>query len=481
MWTRLFAPLTAFLIGTALASALETASPMERAVTERFVGDYDAMKRDQIVRVLIPYSITDYYLEKGQEKGLAAEYLHLFEDHLNKGIGKEADKVRIVLLPTRRDQLISGLVEGIGDIAAADLTITPARLNAVDFTDPVRSGVREVLVTGPDAADLTGDGDLAGLEIHTRASASYYDSLLALNDRLENAGLEKVAIRHTDEILEDEDLMEMVASGLVPATVVDEYKADLWLKIFQDLKIHRTVALREEAQIAWAFRKDSPILKKELNAFIANTKIGTKLGNILANRYSKDATKIINPKAEAYQKRLDELIAVFEKMGAKYNIDPMLLAAQAFQESRLNNNAKSRVGAVGIMQVLPSTATDKSVGIKNFRELEGNIEAGAKYNRFVADTYFDDPNISELDQILFVLASYNAGPNRVARVRKKANDPNTWFGEVEWQVLKAAGAEPIKYVKNIYIYYVVFSRLYEYDKQRKASPIDKNNPIEKAD
>ncbi|MBO6508991.1 MAG: lytic transglycosylase F [Roseibium sp.] len=473
MLKRLVAPLAALLIGTGPVLALETASPMERAVTERFVGDYDEMKRDRIVRVLIPYSITDYYLEKGQEKGLAAEYLRLFEERLNKGVRKEADKVRVVLLPTRRDLLIGGLEEGIGDIAAADLTITPDRLKQVDFTDPVRSGVREILVTRSDLADVTQEADLAGLEVHVRASSSYHDSLLALNDRLGKAGLDELGIRQVDEILEDEDLMEMVAADLLPATVVDEYKADLWLKIFKDLKIHRDVALRDEAEIAWAFRKDSPLLAKELNGFIAETKIGTKLGNILANRYSKDATKIINPKTEAYQKRLDELIALFEKIGAKYEIDPMLLAAQAFQESRLNNNAKSRVGAVGIMQVLPSTARDRSVGVKNFRELEGNIEAGAKYNRFVADTYFDDPDISELDQILFVLASYNAGPNRVARVRKNAKDPNTWFGEVEWQVLKAAGAEPIKYVKNIYIYYVVFSRLYEYDKQRKATSVEK--------
>lgn len=473
MLKRLVAPLAALLIGTGPVLALETASPMERAVTERFVGDYDEMKRDRIVRVLIPYSITDYYLEKGQEKGLAAEYLRLFEERLNKGIRKEADKVRVVLLPTRRDLLIGGLEEGIGDIAAADLTITPDRLKQVDFTDPVRSGVREILVTRSDLADVTQEADLAGLEVHVRASSSYHDSLLALNDRLGKAGLDELGIRQVDEILEDEDLMEMVAADLLPATVVDEYKADLWLKIFKDLKIHRDVALRDEAEIAWAFRKDSPLLAKELNGFISETKIGTKLGNILANRYSKDATKIINPKTEAYQKRLDELIALFEKIGAKYEIDPMLLAAQAFQESRLNNNAKSRVGAVGIMQVLPSTARDRSVGVKNFRELEGNIEAGAKYNRFVADTYFDDPDISELDQILFVLASYNAGPNRVARVRKNAKDPNTWFGEVEWQVLKAAGAEPIKYVKNIYIYYVVFSRLYEYDKQRKATSVEK--------
>ena len=449
--------------------AQETGASLERAVTEPFLGDYDEMQRDQIVRVLIPYSVTDYYLENGQEKGLAAEYLRLFEEHLNKGVKKEADKVRVVLLPTRRDELLSALIDGIGDIAAADLTITETRRKDVDFSDPVRSNVREVVVTGLQHEEIGNEQALSGLEVHVRPSSSYFDSLGALNERLEGQGLEPVEIVSADEILEDEDLMEMVAAGIVPATIVDDYKADLWLPLFKDLQIHGDVALREEGQLAWAFRKNSPEIAKTLNAFVDQTKIGTKLGNILASRYSRDATKIVNPKAEAYQAKLDELVALFEKIGAKYEIDPMLLAAQAFQESRFNNNAKSRVGAVGIMQLLPSTATDKSVGIKNFRELEGNIEAGAKYNRYVADTYFNDPEIPELDRILFVLASYNAGPNRVARVRKKAEDPNSWFGEVEWQVLKAAGAEPIKYVKNIYIYYVVFSRIHAYDQQKKAA------------
>jgi membrane-bound lytic murein transglycosylase MltF len=469
MWKWVHLAFAVIVITTPTAHALDTAVTLERAVTESFTGDYDEMKRDKVVRVLIPYSITDYYLENGKEKGLAAEYLHLFEDYLNAGVKKEAEKVRVVLLPTRRDELLSGLLDGTGDIVAADLTITPERLKLVDFSNPVRTKVHEVVVTKPDAADLKENKDLAGMEIHTRASSSYFESLALLNQRLEDMDLDPVEVTKLNEILEDEDLLEMVSADILPAIVIDEYKADLWLKVFKGLKVHREFALRENGEIAWAFRKNSPKLEKTVNTFIGKTKIGTKLGNILAGRYSKDATKIINPKAEAYQARLDELIALFEKFGAKYQIDPMLLAAQAFQESRLNNNAKSHVGAVGIMQVLPSTAMDKSVGIKNFRELEGNIEAGAKYNRFVADTYFDDPEISDLDQILFVLASYNAGPNRVARVRKKAEDPNTWFGQVEWQVAKAAGAEPIKYVKNIYIYYVVFSRLYEYDKQRKAA------------
>ena len=144
------------------------------------------------------------------------------------------------------------------------------------------------------------------------------------------------------------------------------------------------------------------------------------------------------------------------------------VGAQAFQESRFDNNARSSAGAVGIMQLLPSTALDKDVAIKNFRTVEGSIEAGAKYNRFIADQYFPDKELSELNKILFVLASYNAGPNRVARVRKDAENPDIWFDHVEWQVARVAGIEPVKYVKNIYIYYLLFTKWDKYGRRKTA-------------
>ncbi|WP_168206420.1 lytic transglycosylase F [Labrenzia sp. PHM005] len=446
--------------------AQQSGQPLIDEALRAFKGDFDGMKRDKVIRVLIPFSITDYYLENGQEKGLSVEYVREFEKELNKGIRKELDKIRIVLLPTFRDDLILGLIEGKGDIAVANLTITEERRKQVDFSDPYRSNVREIIVTSRSEADLISLDQLAGKEIHTRRSSSYFSSLEKANADLIERGLDPITIVEVDESLEDEDLLEMTNAGMIPAVVIDDYKTKLWLPFFKELKAHNEFALREGADLAWAFRRDSPQLKKVVNAFIAKAKIGTTLGNIFDRRYNSDITKIINPKTEKYQERLAELMDLFTAAGEKHNIDPLLLAAQAFQESRFNNNAKSRVGAVGIMQLLPSTARDRSVGIKNFRELEGNIEAGAKYNRHVADSYFGDPDIPELEKILFVLASYNAGPNRVARVRTKADDPNTWFGHVEWQVAKAAGAEPIKYVKNIYIYYLTFASFQEFDRRR---------------
>ena len=469
LFTVLLASLATVFAGS--GHALTSANTLADYVKEPWFGDYLAMKKEKSVRVLIPYSITGYYLDRGREKGLTVEYMREFENSLNMGIRKEIDKVRIVLVPSKRDELISGLVNGHGDIAAANLTITPERLEKVDFSNPLRRGVRELVITRKDAPDINELADLAGMEIHVRESSSYFDSLVRANAELTQSGQSPITIVTVDERLEDEDLLEMVHTGIVPAIVMDEHKANLWLGLFDDTRSHDGFALRTGGEIGWAFRKQSPELKKVVNDFIATARVGTTLGNILNRRYYSDINRLINPKTDAYNKKLDELEKLFAKYGAKYNIDPMLLAAQAFQESRFNNNARSRAGAVGIMQLLPSTARDPNVNIRNFTQLENNIEAGAKYMRFVADRYFTDTDIPDLDRILFVFASYNAGPNRVARVRQKAKDPTIWFDNVEWEVARAAGAEPIKYVKNIYIYYLVFSKFREYDRVTKKPAI----------
>ncbi len=467
MIVRLVSVLFALFLFAPATHALDSADTMVEFVTAPWHGDYSAMKKDKAVRVLIPYSITSYYIDKGKEKGLTVEYMREFQTFLNKSIKKEIDKVRIVLIPTRRDQLISGLVEGHGDIAAANLTITPERLEKVDFSTPVFTGVRELIITKKDAPEIAKLEDLSGKEVHVRESSSYFASLRSTNEALKEKGLAPITVVTVDERLEDEDLLEMVNTDIIPAIVMDEHKAKLWLGLFDGVKAHGEFPIRDGGEIAWAFRKKSPELEKVVNAFLATAKVGTSLGNILKRRYYSDINKLINPKTDAYDKKLQELIGLFRKYGEKYDIDPMLLAAQAFQESKFNNNAKSRAGAVGIMQLLPSTARDPNVNIKDFRKLENNIEAGAKYMRFVADHYFADADIPDLQKILFVFASYNAGPNRVARVRKKAKDPNAWFDNVEWEVSRAAGAEPIKYVKNIYIYYLVFTKLMERENRRE--------------
>ena len=90
--------------------------------------------------------------------------------------------------------------------------------------------------------------------------------------------------------------------------------------------------------------------------------------------------------------------------------------------------------------------------------------------RHITDMYFNDPAINQVDKTLFTFASYNAGQNRIVRLRKKAAedglDPNKWFGNVELEVAKDIGQETVTYVDNIYKYYVAYKLTWE-ERMRK--------------
>ena len=166
-----------------VATAAETASPSQNALLENkpWRGDFDGMAKDRVIRALVVYSKTFYFLDGGRQRGLSHDLLKQFEKFVNKKLKTKTLKVHIVFIPVRRDKLISGLVEGLGDIAVANLTITPRRKKQVAFSDPWLTGVKELVVTGPAAPSMASLDDLAGKEIHVRQSSSYYESLVQLN------------------------------------------------------------------------------------------------------------------------------------------------------------------------------------------------------------------------------------------------------------------------------------------------------------
>jgi membrane-bound lytic murein transglycosylase MltF len=117
------------------------------------------------------------------------------------------------------------------------------------------------------------------------------------------------------------------------------------------------------------------------------------------------------------------------------------------------------VGAVGVMQVMPATGKELEVG--DISKTQPNVEAGVKYMRVMIDRYYANEPMTELDKVLFTFASYNAGPGRIAQLRKEAVkrglDPNVWFNNVEYVAADKIGAETVTYVSNIYKYYIAYS------------------------
>ncbi|MNF55977.1 Membrane-bound lytic murein transglycosylase F precursor [compost metagenome] len=429
-----------------------------------WTGDLDGMIDRQVIRVLTVYSKTFYFVDRGVQRGTAYDFFRVFEEELNKQLAKDkklkhkALKVRVVFIPVARDELLPALAAGKGDIAASNLTVTEERKRLVDFTSPIYRNVSEVVVSGPDSPAVSSVDELAGQVVFVRKSSSYYESLMALNQRFASENKTTVILKEAPEALEDEDLIEMLNAGMIPLIVVDKHKADFWKKVFPAITVHDAVALRTGGEIAWAIRKDSPQLEVAANDFIAGHGQGTTLGNMLLTRYFKSEKYVKASVSESERKKFIALVQYFQQYGNKYDVDWLLMAAQGYQESQLNQAAKSKVGAIGVMQVMP--ATGKELGVGNIAEVEPNINAGIKYMRWMIDQYYGKEPMTNLDKALFAFASYNAGAGRISKLRKEAAlrglDPNVWFHNVEYVAAEKIGAETVTYVSNIYKYYIAY-------------------------
>jgi len=457
----------------ALASGIDAGSvSLKRFGVMPQFGDLDTMVERRAIRVLTVYGPGRYFLKDGP-RGTVQEYADKLQKVVNEAFKTGLLTVQVPVIPVARDQLFSALQAGYGDIVMAGTTVTDNRQVGVDFTNPVSKPLKEVLITGPSAPRLGSLADLSDQTVYLRLSSSYAESVRKLSQTLVEQGQAPIRIEAVDESLEDEDLIEMVDTGLLPWAVVDDYKPQMWREVFTRVTVRDDLVLREGARLAWAIRPDSPQLKTFLDTFLKENREGTLFGNIIRNRYIRDFNWTENAMGATELSRYHKLSALFRKYGTEYGMDPTLLAAQGFQESRLDQSVRSPVGAIGVMQLLPSTAKDKNVAIPNIDELEPNIEAGAKYMAFLKERYFSGPELDELNGSLLALASYNAGPGRIRRLRREAAergyDHNLWFDNVEVIVAEQVGRETVQYVSNIFKYYLTYRWINTADAERAAA------------
>ena len=439
----------------------------------KWTGDFDGMVKRRLIRALVTYSKTNYFLDGFKTRGVTHELLKEFEKYLNKKLKSKHLKIHVLAIPVARNQLIPALLEGRGDIAAAALTISPDREEQADFADALYKGVNEIVVCGPGVPKPSSIKDLSGKEIYVRRSSSYWESLSRLNKDLEKAGKPPVKLKPADEYLEDEDLLEMVNAGLVPMVVADDYLARFWSGIFKDIILCPHIAVNTGGEIAWMIRKKSPKLKEVINGFIRGHKKGTLLGNILFNRYLKKTNWVRNSLTAEEMERFKTAVPFFRKYAGKYGFDWLRIAAIGYQESKIDQSKRSPAGAVGVMQLLPSTASGKPINISRIEEIGDNIHAGVKYLRWIYQRYFENEDMDELNKNLFSIASYNAGPARIQKLRKEASrmglDPNIWFRNVEVVAAKRIGRETVQYVSNIYKYYIAYRLIGDQLKKKEAA------------
>lgn len=436
-------------------------------MSKEWTGDFDKMLEYRRIRVLIPHSRTFYFNDRGRERGLTGESVRDFEHYLNRKYHKKLGKrpLTVFITPATRDALFTAVARGQGDIAAGDITVTDERRKIVDFAIPEKGPqVSELLITGPRSPAVGSLEDLSGKTVHVRKASSYYESLLSLNERFKKEGgfwspkKAPVKIILVPDALEDEDMLEMLNAGLFEFIIVDDLVAKMWVQILPKIKIRDDIVLRKEGKIGWAIRQNSPQLEAEILDFYRNY---LKKYGVIETRwvqYYKRIKQMKNPTGTTEWKRFEQTLALFEKYGRKYQFDPVMLAAQGYQESTLDQKKRSPVGAIGIMQIMPATGTAMKVG--NITVAEHNIHAGTKYMDMLLTTYLPDKNFTEQNRTLFAFASYNAGPGNISRMRKLAKarglDPDKWFNNVELVTAERLGLQTTTYVRNIYKYYVAY-------------------------
>jgi membrane-bound lytic murein transglycosylase MltF len=436
-------------------------------------GDLDAMAKARIIRALVVINPVGFFYEAGHPHGIQYEALQEFEKFANRELKTGKLPVKVVTIPLRTDQLEPALMQGLGDLIAQGVVITPQREQKVAFSIPIAKDVKEVVVTGTALANVSSFDDLAGKDIYVNPLTVYGGNLKTINEDRKKAGKQPFIIRDADKSLFDDDLIEMVNAGLIPATVTNQLRADLWARVLPNVKSHPELAVSSGTNIAWVMRKDSPQLKQMVDKFVESHAMGTSFGNTLLRRYLQNTKWVTNSTSAAELQKFNAYVEYFKKYAGQYNFDYLMLAAQGYQESLLDQDKKSRIGAVGVMQVMPKLAAANPINISDVGNSEGNIHAGVKMMRNIADTYFNDPGIDQMNKTLFTFASYNAGPNRIARLRKKASadglDPNKWLGNVELEVAKDIGQETVTYVGNIYKYYIAYKLTSEQKQHKQAA------------
>ena len=456
------------------AAELETGLPpsVEEAVLKTFTGDLDSLVRRRVVRIGVAFNRTFYFVDRGKPRGIAYEYGQKMQEGLNQRYRTDnSNKIHVICLPLPREMLLPALVEGKVDLVAAQVPVTPELQQHVAFSDPTRTNVKQVLVTAPGAPPIRTIEDLAGREVFARELGGYAESVRALNERLKSQRRPPAVIREPPPNLEDDDLLEMVNAGLIPAIVVDDYLAAFWKKVFRHLVVHDSIALHTGGALAVAVRQNNPQLLAALNTFMGKYGLGTAFGNLIELDYLVNASYVKSAASAQDRKKFLALVALFRKYSDRYKMDYLLMAAQGYQESGLNQDARSPVGAIGVMQIMPETGRILKVG--DITKVEPNIHAGVKHMRSLMDTFFENEPMDDLDKGLFTFAAYNAGGGRVRQLRKEAEqrglNPNVWFGNVEQIASERIGRETVTYVANIFKYYVAYRLVLEETERRAAA------------
>ena len=426
-----------------------------------WLGSYSEMLQRGVIRIAVPYDLSIYINNKGIPQGFSVDMAKGLQTWINR---QHADELRgksvtVKLVPIPEHELYTSLSSGKADMVIGDLGINQPQQNSHEFLLNHASKLeREVLVSGPSSIPINGPEDLSGQTIYGGRNSNFPLTLQELNKGLKHKGKPPINIVSPIGDLDSEDLLDMVNSGLIPFVIVSDWKANLWKPIYKNIVIHDDIYVKDLGWIGWATRSSNPDLNNDIIGFVASDTFDDARKLYRQQEYSYHAKGLKNPIEKSAWARFESMRPFFDQFGAQYNLDPLFIASLGFQETLLTQSAVSNVGAIGVMQLMP--ATGDSMGVGNIRLLEPNIHAGADYLNQLITKFFPDAQFEGDNRSLFAIASYNIGPNNVAKARDQARemgfDPNQWFRNVEYIATERMGYEPMVYVRNVYKYFISY-------------------------
>ena len=427
--------------------------------------DLEEIRVDGVLKALIVYSSTSYFLYKGEPMGFEYELLKLLAEHLDL-------KLELVI-STDLDTEFEVLNRGDVDLIAHGMTVTNQRKWEVDFTEYLFL-TRQVLVQKqPDnyrnmkwaalQKQLIHDPiELINDTVSIRRNSAYFERMMSLSNEIGGT----IFIDTLDSSLSTDEIIKMVTDGKIKYTIADENLARINASYHPILKIDVPVSFSQ--RIAWVTRKKSPELRKAVNQWILRERKQTDY-NVIYNKYFKNRKDFRRRTRSSFYSLNNKQISQYDKLIKKYagdiNWDWRFLASQIYQESRFDSKAKSWVGAKGLMQIMPKTA--ESLGISNVNSPSQSIRGGTAYLKWLSENFTDIPD--SLNRVKFMLAAYNCGYGHVKDAQRLAEhkglNPTIWTGNVEQMVLALSssenfnkpmikygyvrGREPVNYVNEI--------------------------------
>ncbi len=437
--------------------------------------DLDEIREDGVLRALIIYSSTSYFLYRGQPMGFEYELLEQLSTHL----GLELE----LIISTNLDNEFEVLNRGDVDLIAHGMTITNQRKWEVDFTEYLYLTKQVLVQKQPDnfrtmkwsalQRQLIHDPiELIDDTVSIRRNSAYFERMMSLSNEIGGT----IHIDTLNSSLSTDEIINMVVDGTIKYTIADENLAKINASYHPILKIDVPVSFSQ--RIAWVTRKKSPELKAAINDWILSVRKKTEY-NVVYNKYFKNTRTFKDrTRSDLYSinnNQISQYDALIKKYAKTIDWDWRLLASQVYQESRFDPGANSWAGARGLMQVMPATA--KSLGIKNLGDPEESLRGGTDYLKWLYENFQEASD--SVTRIKFVLAGYNCGYGHMKDAQRLAEyqglDPTLWNGNVEKMILALSspenfnkpmieygyvrGSEPVNYVKEIFERYERYKQL----------------------